>query len=275
MSATGFCTSWGSGKEQILAMKYHFEKEKEFPSIKDLWVFWEAGSAISTNNYMVARQASYFRIQIPTSPLLVDSLPIDKREHWILLVETWFMKARLEGILRVQGAARFKVPLNHALGTHLAFKKDFGKEYLSCHRILFRNANYTNINWIGLWVITGLLVILCIASYRVKWLDKMTRATFRGLISLREYLARKLILAAKALKFSVLAPGHQNNFPIRERLSGSWVRSCISWATSGWFERHKPSSQSRGQVSNNVEEASASISLELSRPRELGIPMNT
>lgn len=56
----------------------------------------------------------------------------------------------------------------------LAF--DFGREYSSCDRILFRNPNYTNINWVGLWVTIISLSVLCIASFIVKWLDTTTRA---------------------------------------------------------------------------------------------------
>jgi hypothetical protein len=40
-----------------------------------------------------------------------------------------------------------------------------------CDKILIVNADFTNINWIGMWITVGLLILVCIISYGISFLE--------------------------------------------------------------------------------------------------------
>jgi hypothetical protein len=80
-------------------------------------------------------------------------------EEWIIEVETWFMKAYLSGILTVQDGAMFAKP-NLTIG----LSPEYIRKWKLCGRVLFHNQDFTNINWIGLWI-TGRVS----PSFNVDW----------------------------------------------------------------------------------------------------------
>ncbi|KAH8758089.1 hypothetical protein F5882DRAFT_468649 [Hyaloscypha sp. PMI_1271] len=88
-------------------------------------------------------------------------------EQWTLEVETWFMKAIVDSILRVRLYAKYDTTnLNSSLG--LVYRKLYGDrildEWPTCGRVLFQNSNYTNINWYGFCAVLGALFLICILS---------------------------------------------------------------------------------------------------------------
>lgn len=105
-----------------------------------------------------------------------------------------------------------------------------GQEYSSCDRILFRNADYTNINWFGFWCTNCLFILLCIASYMIERLHKVTKVTLKFHATCAKCLARKLVLAAKTLKSFILNRKLRNGSRWRDGLS-----SCRVWFIRTWF----------------------------------------
>jgi hypothetical protein len=88
-------------------------------------------------------------------------------EQWTLEVETWFMKAIVDSILRVRLYAKYDTTdLNSSLA--LMYRKFYGDrildEWPTCGRVLFQNSNYTNINWYGFCAVLGALFLICILS---------------------------------------------------------------------------------------------------------------
>ena len=51
---------------------------------------------------------------------------------------------------------------------------DLGK-YSLCDRILFIDADFTNINWIRMWIIVVVLLVLCVISYGISLLEWASR----------------------------------------------------------------------------------------------------
>jgi hypothetical protein len=47
---------------------------------------------------------------------------------------------------------------------------DLGK-YSLCDRILFIDADFTNINWIGMWITVVVLLVFCAISYGISLLE--------------------------------------------------------------------------------------------------------
>jgi hypothetical protein len=47
------------------------------------------------------------------------------------------------------------------------FSDKYLREWLLCGRILFHNQDFTNLNWIGFWVSTACLTLLCLTGYYI------------------------------------------------------------------------------------------------------------
>lgn len=95
----------------------------------------------------------------------------------------------IDGIVAVQEGARR--PMNTGVyyfndSTHLVINLDSKVDHgsSSCTCIHFRNANFANINWMGLWIKLTWLIVLCVASCVMKTLDEIAKATCRGLSNL-------------------------------------------------------------------------------------------
>jgi hypothetical protein len=66
--------------------------------------------------------------------------------------------------------------------------------------ILFRDPDYTNINWTGFWITNVLLTMICIASYTIRWIEKAGNTVRKIYCNFKNYLREKVSLAGKAFK---------------------------------------------------------------------------
>lgn len=62
-----------------------------------------------------------------------------------------------------------------SLGRHYFSEKPSDLQRFLCGRIIFRDTNYTNVNWIAFWITIVSLTLVCLASYTIGWIDKTTR----------------------------------------------------------------------------------------------------
>lgn len=236
-----FCTSWGSGMNEFLKMRNRLEKEKDETSINDIWAFSTTRLSLSVYRHLVARQVSYlvknnnYRLPLNTVRMRhwgqASDLPIAE-DQWITEVETWFRRAILDAILEAQTGPRHR-DLLVLFGPDLMRFENETPENSTCDRILFRNANHTNINWVELWLITSLLVLICIASFAIKWLDNITRAICKGLAHFVKFLGKRLILAGKTLNIFIFDWRRRKFFQVLDRVS--------QWRT--WYSRTAQASE--------------------------------
>jgi hypothetical protein len=109
---------------------------------------------------------------IPESGLLRDHLRSVRRnyvdEQWVLEVETWFMKAILDALFRAKVGAQFSFDEGITPFFMDILGPNIMTDWSTCGRVLMRNANYTNINFIGFCSVFGTVLVLCLASYRIK-----------------------------------------------------------------------------------------------------------
>jgi hypothetical protein len=259
-----FCTPWGAGYEEVQAMWDTFKKEEDFTSMADIWAFSIARDSLSLYRYLGMRQRSS---SVPLNTVGSDTLrdiwrPKIAKDQWVTEVETWFARAITQSILEVQIGPRY----NSAFTFHLKSTfPDLDVEYSTCSRILFRNANHTNINWLEFWTITGLLVLICVASYAVKWLDNTTRATFKYISTFIDFLGKRLSLATSLLKSLI------RDWPWRKFSRFlDWIPQRRTWH-SGTRQAPEPRTESiryglrgsvRGSDYDDLDLTSVSISLD-------------
>lgn len=109
------------------------------------------------------------------------------REPWVAEVETWFMKSFLSGILSIQDGSLFTIEdLDSALSP------EYIREWKLCGRVLLHDGDFTNVNWIGLWVTAATLTLICLVGNQVhtihsclKSLSKRVKVGISWLRSLR------------------------------------------------------------------------------------------
>lgn len=119
-------------------------------------------------------------------------------ELWITEVETWFRNSVLNGILFAQNRARIQ------LGNWSDYyRTDYGNERRLCNHILYRNPNYTNINWIGLWIANTVLILICLTSFIVKKFGQYTIGAWKFFLETTKCLWRKLIPIGRTLRREV------------------------------------------------------------------------
>jgi len=209
-----FCTSWGFGKEELVSMRKVLEKQMDIASLADLWAFYIARDTLSLHHYLRMRQTSVSGNADPFSEIKSDytsaiwgsggtsTTATVAKDQWAIEVETWFMKAILEAILDLQLGPRYNIVGPPA---QTRDKWDYSDHTMeACRRILFRNLNYTSINWAGFWLTTFLLVLICITSYAVKWFNNTARDILKWLAHFLPFLGKRLILAGKTLKLLIL-----------------------------------------------------------------------
>jgi len=99
------------------------------------------------------------------------------REPWVAEVETWFMKSFLSGILTIQDGSLFTVD-----DLDSSFSPEYIREWKLCGRVLLHDGDFTNINWIGLWVTSAVLTFICLVGNQVhtvhrclKFLSKLVK----------------------------------------------------------------------------------------------------
>ncbi|KIN07072.1 hypothetical protein OIDMADRAFT_139742 [Oidiodendron maius Zn] len=181
------CTDWGACEEPFWVMFHHLATQ--FPggfngnisasvfeqwngqvawSLKEMQASFRAAFHIfGVHRYLRQRISVHQMIPLTEwgrGPLFQDNIGFDvDREPWVVEVETWFMKAFLNGILAVQDGLLF--PLVN-LEPH-GFSSEYMRDWKSCGRILLRNGNFTNINWIGLWVTVVSFTLICLIGNQI------------------------------------------------------------------------------------------------------------
>jgi hypothetical protein len=139
-------------------------------------VFWrnlESSSGEQSLQYFIRRR---FILPNPllVKPLVLDPFRIsmirniDTERQWISELSALFNKARYWQ--KITTLAIVRNTLNRKNNTPF----DLGK-YSLCDKILFIDADFTNINWIGMWITVGVLLLLWIISYGVSLLEWASR----------------------------------------------------------------------------------------------------
>ena len=103
-------------------------------------------------------------------------------EQWVVEVETWFMKAYLNGILAVQDGAMFTWP-----NLYTEFSSEYNRNWKLCGRILFHNQDYTNINWIGFWMTNASLLLTILVGYQIERIHKGMKYCTEGVLHLKSW----------------------------------------------------------------------------------------
>ena len=85
----------------------------------------------------------------------------DTKEQGVLEVATWSMKGVLNSILYFQSGAQWSLK-----NISSKFSQKYARAWSLCGRIMFHNVSYININWIGLWVTTAVLMFICLVGSR-------------------------------------------------------------------------------------------------------------
>ncbi|KAH6884911.1 hypothetical protein B0T10DRAFT_550785 [Thelonectria olida] len=90
--------------------------------------------------------------------------PLMDKELWVEEVKIWFRKSILAGLLHAQLGANFFI-----WNTDDEEGQRWKKEYGLCGRVLFRDPNHINIDWIGLWISVASLGLVWIFSWCVDY----------------------------------------------------------------------------------------------------------
>ena len=84
-------------------------------------------------------------------------ITIESNEQWVFEVEKWFRKAYLNGIFMHQNGAQWNIdPFLERMPLSLR------RRHTLCGRVIFRDKEHTNINFVGLCVCTTTLCLLCL-----------------------------------------------------------------------------------------------------------------
>lgn len=102
-------------------------------------------------------------------------------EPWTLEVETWFMKAILSTIFQVRMGAKYHLVDFSKYNFEPEFEKAFIQQWATCGRVLFRDGDYTNINWIGFYTTTAALLLICFISYLIERIHRCRTILFKFL----------------------------------------------------------------------------------------------
>lgn len=127
-----------------------------------------------------------------------------RKDQWITEVETWFMRRVIEAILYTQYLVRSPESIfSYFSEDKLAMPGAFCKGGTLHGGILFRDPDFTNINWVGFWITIVLLTLICITSYTIEWIEKRVRATWSPFCTFKKYLYKKII-SAGAIRKAIL-----------------------------------------------------------------------
>lgn len=186
------CTDWGEGSSAAYKLLDDPLIRSDEDIRGDILTLYRMMPAMTSVHRYLGVRSAFFQPMIPL--VTRDSSPFDaveSSEPWATEVETWFMKGIVDAIQFARYGARF--PLDEESEK---FDMEFRRKYSLCGRILFCHGSYTNINWIGLWVTTGALVLICLISYFVKTIDR-TILKWQHIIAKVVNLARFLRLTLK------------------------------------------------------------------------------
>ncbi|KAH7006829.1 hypothetical protein EDB80DRAFT_684093 [Ilyonectria destructans] len=187
------CTDWGpSGPVRLEVIDFIWDhvKANHFQVHQLLYLFAAIKYWFSIPQYLQMRTAilSTVPLRSQMTTLGLANL-ITYGDPWAEEVKTWFRKAILSGTLDARRGARF-----HDLVLPYTIEGLYNEASILCGKILFRNPDYTNIYWVGLWATIGwlmfvLLLSICILNANTifqvikstrKWMRAFWRVVFRG-----------------------------------------------------------------------------------------------
>ncbi|KAN0121755.1 hypothetical protein V8E51_000081 [Hyaloscypha variabilis] len=193
-----YCTDWGTCNKAFSAIYDYLAAQ--FPGgfnghASPAFEHWNGQIAWSLKEMLVLYKSvcSSFAVQrylrdrtlfLQTVPLIKWGLSVEDyrwfevdREPWVAEVETWFMKSFLSGILTIQDGSLFTVD-----DLDSSFSPEYIREWKLCGRVLLHDGDFTNINWIGLWVTSAVLTFICLVGNQVhtvhrclKFLSKLVK----------------------------------------------------------------------------------------------------
>jgi hypothetical protein len=159
------CTDWGQRSTPINGLAKLLELSRDDASLFDITTLFKSLPAMFSVHDYVAVRVDLISM-VPLITVEVWNRVESSQERWVTEVETWFIKGILDAILYARYGARF--PLNKVSEN---LEPKLKKEHSLCGRILFRDGRYTNINWVGLWFMIAMLVIIYLASYLLESID--------------------------------------------------------------------------------------------------------
>src|SRR5271156_1823856 len=84
------------------------------------------------------------------------------------------MKAFLDAIIGFQNCAWVNL---HDINP--VFSSKYIRDWSLCGRILFRDGDHININWIGFWASVESLTLICLVGNQIERLHKFSQACFK------------------------------------------------------------------------------------------------
>ena len=178
-----YCTPWMEQNKSPKELLQRLNETKRLDDLADLLVVYRAGLSEGIGGYGDLKQGflavsngspptlysvfSYLGNLIENfhaAPLQFAETPREVKagnltDQWVTEVELWFMKTILQSIITTQSGAQT------ALVDRRNLPKNFSASPSLCDRILFRDGDYTNINWIGYWTVISALTIICLSSF--------------------------------------------------------------------------------------------------------------
>ena len=212
---TGQCSNWGhQSQSDKFVIEETIKKFNSRPAVsKNDYIELFLQRSVSRWMYehfspynFLSFQAKFSKVD---SPLLIMIGGVTIIEHldeeWTYQVEKWFHKSYLHGILWFQNGARSDL---RTLNPRQLPRR---KSYSSCGRILYRDGEYTNINFLGFCLISMLLCLLCISNRLVMLANsnsammKMLSVRFLNLLrQLQSYCGRILKLFVEKVQTTIL-----------------------------------------------------------------------
>jgi hypothetical protein len=218
--SASFCTPWGPLSAHSGAIANHPSIEHDLASLAEIYVLFRLlPSAFSIFDYLAMRTEWHGMTPLARSGLRIDmsNFFINPEEQWVTEVDLWFMKSILDAILFVQYGAQF-----HIKDITPEFPMWLKKEISLCARILFRDGDHTNINWIGFWATTGSTILICLVSYMVESIHKTAMALFQQLTNPRDLHVKLLTIIETLRQFTRGSSRWWSMMGTLDRLTSQW-----------------------------------------------------
>lgn len=139
-------------------------------------VFWKylEGNFGEQGLQFFLRRYLFFSDSLLVKRFIIDPYPsfyikdIDPRHQWISELNALFHKARYWQKLSILGIVRNNIDRKNDTLYDRGYDYSL---YSLCNKILFIDADSTNINWVGMWATIGALLVLCMISYGISLLE--------------------------------------------------------------------------------------------------------
>jgi hypothetical protein len=190
MQFPSFCSKWGAREqnfwETLQYLGQNYLNQDLVPTLET----WDDQSGTTASEMLafflyLPRSLAVFdyvgtRIQLYDKVPLIEKTAfnpiqrlVDNKEQWVLEAETWFIKAFLGGIFLVQDAIFWNFK-----DFEPGFSEKYIREWSLCGRVLLRDGNYTNVNWIGFWATTATLTLISLLGNRIEQIYKIGKNGF-------------------------------------------------------------------------------------------------